>query len=123
MTSAMQTAPGIEQGVEPIEARYLAESRELEIVFNTGACYRWPVDSLQMQEKTDDGWRDVLGLTNEQLSSVRLWPHKEVVEFSNIEQCFEVSALMRGQLGSKRWMRKLLKQQTLEQEKKSLQHL
>lgn len=108
MTSATRIDPDIEQGVEPLEARYLADSRELEIVFNTGARYRWLVDSLQMQERTADGWRDIAHLTNEQLCDVRLWPHKEVVEFSNIEQCFEVSALMRGQLGSKRWMQKLL---------------
>ena len=114
MTLAIQIAPEIEQGVEPLEARYVAESRELEIRFNTGACYRWPVDSLQMQTKTADGWVEMLALTNEQLANVRLWPHKEVVEFANIEQCFEIAALMRGQLGSKRWMQKLLGQQTSE---------
>lgn len=114
MISATQIAPGIEQGVEPVEARYLAKSRELEIRFNTGACYRWPVDSLQMQEKTADGWADVSAPANEQLINVRLWPHKEVVEFADIEQCFEVAALVRGHLGSKRWMQKLLSQRASE---------
>lgn len=91
-----------------ISARYLVQSRELEITFNTGARYHWPIDSLQMQEKTADGWQDIPKPSDEQLANVRLWPHKEVVEFSNIEQCFEIAALMRGQLGSKRWMEKLL---------------
>ena len=40
MTSATQIAPGMETGVEPLSARYLAQSRELEITFNTGARYR-----------------------------------------------------------------------------------
>lgn len=108
MTLAAQISPDIETGVEPVEACYVAQSRELEIVFNTGARYRWPVDSLEMREKTVDGWQDMPEPTDEQLAKVRLWPHKEVVEFSNIEQCFEIAALMRGQLGSKRWMERLL---------------
>ena len=93
-----------------ISARYLAQSRELEITFSMGARYHWPIDSLQMREKTADGWQDIPRPSDEQLANVRLWPHKEVVEFSNIEQCFEIAALMRGQLGSKRWMEKLLSQ-------------
>jgi hypothetical protein len=109
MTSATQIANGIEAGVEPLEARYLAQSRELEITFNTGARYHWPVDSLEMREKTTDGWQDIPKPTEEQLSEVRLWPHKEVVEFTHLEQCFEIAALMRGQLGSKQWMGKLLR--------------
>ncbi|MBE9064295.1 hypothetical protein [cf. Phormidesmis sp. LEGE 11477] len=108
MTLTTQIAPGIEKGVEPSATRYLAQSRELEIRFNTGARYRWPVESLQMREKTANGWQDIPTPTDEQLANVRLWPHKEVVEFTDIEQCFEIAALMRGQLGSKQWMEKLL---------------
>jgi hypothetical protein len=95
-------------GVEAVAARYLPESRELEITFNTGAVYRWPVEALQMLERTANGWLDLARPSDEQLSNVRLWPHKEVVEFVSIEQCFEVAALIRGQLGSKRWMSALL---------------
>lgn len=61
-----------------------------------------------MREKTADGWQDISRPDNEQLANVRLWPHKGVVEFSNVEQCFEIAALVRGRLGSKRWMEKLL---------------
>ncbi len=108
MNSTMQAIPSMEEGVELLAARYLPQSRELEITFNTGALYRWPVDSLQMQEKTASGWQSISPPTNEQLANVRLWPHKEVVEFTDIEQYFEVAALMRGQLGSRRWMNHLL---------------
>ncbi len=108
MTIATQIELGIETGVEPTEARYLPESRELEITFNPGSIYRWPIDSLQMIEKTADGWQAISRPNDEQLTHVRLWPHKEVVEFTSIEQCFSISALMRGQLGSKRWMAALL---------------
>jgi hypothetical protein len=97
-----------EAAVEAAATRYLSESRELEITFNTGAIYRWPVDALQMLERTADGWQDIPRPTDEQLANVRLWPHKEVVEFTSIEQCFEVAALIRGQLGSKSWMSTLL---------------
>lgn len=108
MTLTTQAIPSIEKGVEPLEARYIAQSRELEIRFNTGALYRWPVDALQMQEKTASGWKNISPPTDEQLANVRLWPHKEVVEFADIEQCFAIAALMRGQLGSKQWMKALL---------------
>lgn len=110
MTSVTPAALGIETGVEPLAVRYLAQSRELEVTFNTGARYHWPVDSLQMQERTVKGWQDIPRPTDEQLANVRLWPHKEVVEFTDIEQCFEIAALMRGQLGSRQWMKKLLNQ-------------
>lgn len=110
MTSVTKTISNIELGVEPISAKYLSQSRELEIIFNTGARYLWPVDSLQMIEKTSNGWETIPKPTDAQLSKVRLWPHKEVVEFSNIEQCFEISSLIRGQLGSKKWMHELLNQ-------------
>ena len=108
MTLTTQAIHSIKKGVEPLEACYIAQSRELEVRFNTGALYRWPVDSLQMQEKTASGWKNISPPTDEQLVNVRLWPHKEVVEFADIEQCFEISALMRGQLGSKQWMEELL---------------
>ena len=100
--------PEVIIGIEPVAARYLAASRSLEIEFNVGATYRWPVDSLEMRSYTSQGWINVPRPTDEQLANVEIWPHKEVVEFVDIEQCFEIAQLMRGQLGSKRWMEKLL---------------
>ena len=106
MTAAIQT-DAIAQ-IEPVAARYIAESRVLEIEFNVGSVYRWPVDSLQMRNYTPNGWVDVPRPTDEQLMNVEIWPHGEVVEFADIEQCFEIAQLVRGQLGSKKWMEKLL---------------
>lgn len=104
----MTTQPDLIAGIEPVKARYLAESRALEIEFNIGSVYRWPVDSLQMRNYTESRWIDAPRPTDEQLINVEIWPHGEVVEFTDIEQCFEIAQLMRGQLGSKQWMEKLL---------------
>jgi len=96
--------------VTPVSATYLSSSRELEITFNTGAKYRWPVDALEMLERSEDGqrWAQIPKPTNEQLSNVRIWNNKEILEFTDIEQHFSIPGLMSGQLGSKRWMAKLL---------------
>lgn len=114
MTTAIQ--PEITVEIEPLAARYLVESRSLEIEFNVGAVYRWPVDALEMRSYTSKGWVDAPRPTDEQLMNVEIWPHKEVVEFVDIEQCFEIAQLMRGQLGSKKWMEKLLNQRQSQNE-------
>ena len=96
--------------VLPVTARYLPASRQLEISFNTGASYRWPVDALEMIERTEDGsnWVQIPRPTDEQLANVRIWNNKELVEFTDLDQHFSIPGLMAGQLGSKRWMAKLL---------------
>ena len=110
MTAVAQSDIAVE--VEPVSAQYLVNSRMLEIKFNTGAVYRWPVDSLEMRTYTSEGWVEVPRPTDEQLVNVEIWPHKEVVEFTDIEQCFEIDQLVRGQLGSQKWMDRLLKSPT-----------
>ena len=92
----------------PTAARYLQESRELEIEF--GLCFRsqWPIDSLQMLCRGEAGWQPLPRPTDEQLSEVIIWEGKDVVEFPIIDQHFSIAALLRGQLGSERWMRQLL---------------
>lgn len=102
--------PGMAPRIEPVNARFLAESRELEIEFNTGMRCRWPVDGLQFTRSVDSHISDVDPRpTDEQLLEVVLWPNGEVVEFVAIEQGFEVAALMRGELGSRKWMDGLLR--------------
>ena len=102
--------PGMAPRTEPVAARLLTESRELEIEFNTGMRCRWPVDSLQFTHSADDYLTNIEPRpTDEQLAEIELWPSGEVVEFVSIEQGFEIAALMRGELGSKRWMNSLLK--------------
>lgn len=98
----------IQVGVLPIEARFVPESRELEIEFNNGSKYRWLVDALEMKERTSDGWQLISKPSNQQLVNVEIWNNNEVVEFTDIEQCFSIPGLMRGQLGSKKWMQELL---------------
>ena len=102
--------PGMAPKIEPIAAEFLPESRELEIRFNTNMRCRWPVDSLQFTRSVDGHLSDINPRpTDEQLAEIVLWPNGEVVEFVSIEQGFEVAALMRGELGSRRWMDSLLK--------------
>lgn len=98
----------IQQGVLPIAGKFIPDSRELEIVFNTGSKYRWPVDALEMKERTNNGWQRIPRPENQQLANVEIWNNGEVVEFTGIEQCFSIPGLMRGQLGSERWMKELL---------------
>ena len=106
MTAVVQSKANVY--IEPMLAQYLPDSRSLEIRFNTGAVYRWPVDSLQMRSYTSAGWVDIPRPTDEQLMNVQIWSHGEVVEFTDIEQCFEIAQLIRGQLGTKKWMKNLL---------------
>ncbi|MEL6602763.1 MAG: hypothetical protein AAFP20_05990 [Cyanobacteria bacterium J06614_10] len=104
----MSTGTEIQSGVKPVLGRFIAETRELEIEFNTGSKYRWPVDRLEMKERTEHGWQLISQPDSQQLANVEIWNNGEVVEFVDIEQCFSISGLMRGQLGSEKWMRELL---------------
>ncbi|MEL7495069.1 MAG: hypothetical protein AAGJ95_14070 [Cyanobacteria bacterium J06554_11] len=40
-------------------------------------------------------------------ADVEVWPSGEVVEFTLIDQAFQVAALMRGEVGNAEWMEKL----------------
>ncbi|MEM8506008.1 MAG: hypothetical protein AAF716_23025 [Cyanobacteria bacterium P01_D01_bin.1] len=104
----MSLGMDIQMGVKPVKGRFIPDSRELEIEFNTGSKYRWPVDALEMKERTSQGWQLIQKPENYQLVNIEIWNNGEVVEFTDIEQCFSISGLMRGQLGSERWMRELL---------------
>ena len=65
--------PGMAPRIEPIAAKFLTESRELEIEFNTGMHCRWPVDKWQFTRSFNS---QVLDLdprpTDEQLLNVVL---------------------------------------------------
>lgn len=109
----MSAITDIYLGVKPVEGRFIADSRELEITFNTGSKYRWPVDALEMKERTSEGWQLIPRPDNRQLENVEIWNNREVVEFVDLEQCFSIPGLMRGQLGSKQWMQALLNKENL----------
>lgn len=95
--------------IEATQARFIAETRQLEIVFNNGAEYRWPIDSLEMLVFRDGEWLSLHPRpSDDQLVDVEIWPGGEIVEFSQISQGFEISELVRGKLGSEAWMRSLI---------------
>lgn len=108
MISPTVSVEGIQEGVLPVDARFIVETRELEIEFNIGSRYRWPVDSLEMKTRTTDGWQPIARPDNEHLMNVEVWNNGEVVEFTDIEQCFSIPGLMRGRLGSEKWMQRIL---------------
>jgi hypothetical protein len=66
------------------------------------------VDALEMKHRTSEGWQLINRPENSQLENIEIWNNGEVVEFTDIEQCFSIPGLMRGQLGSETWMRKLI---------------
>ncbi len=78
----------------------------LEVLFSTGMRSQWPLSSLQFA-KLIDGELLNLQPTEEELSEVEVWPSGEVIEFPRVEQAFQVSALMRGEVGNVEWMRRL----------------
>lgn len=104
----MSVSTDIQQGVIPVKGRFIPDSRELEIEFNTGSRYRWPIDALEMKAKIGEEWQPIPRPENRQLTNVEIWNNGEVVEFTDLEQCFSIPGLIRGQLGSKKWMQELL---------------
>ncbi|MGB3296416.1 MAG: hypothetical protein WBB01_25810 [Phormidesmis sp.] len=95
--------------VTATHARFIAKTRQLEIVFNNGAEYRWPVDSLEMLVFREGEWVPLAPRpTNDQLGKVEIWPGGDIVEFCEISQGFEISELVRGKVGSESWMRSLI---------------
>ncbi|MGB3298448.1 MAG: hypothetical protein WBA76_09275 [Phormidesmis sp.] len=92
--------------VTATQARFIAETRQLEIAFNNGAEYRWPIDSLEMLVFREGEWVQLTPRpSDDQLGKVEIWPGGEIVEFCEIGQGFEIAELVRGKLGSERWMR------------------
>ncbi len=79
---------------------------QLEIVFSTGMKSLWPISSLQFAKRIDGVLTNLCPYA-EDLSDVEVWPSGEVIEFPRIDQAFQVSTLMRGEVGNAEWMRKL----------------
>ncbi|MEL7143471.1 MAG: hypothetical protein AAGL08_14760 [Cyanobacteria bacterium J06573_11] len=102
-----QSQQELEKRLIPTAARYLPESRELEISFGNHFKGRWPIDSLQMLRIGEHGWERLPSPTDAELAEVILWEGKDVVEFPTIDQHYSIPALLRGQLGSKQWMQQI----------------
>ena len=79
---------------------------QLEIAFSTGMRGQWPISSLQFARRVD-GKLINLCPSDEDVAEVEVWPSGEVVEFPRIDQAFQVSALMRGEVGNAEWMQRL----------------
>lgn len=95
--------------IKAVQARFIAETRQLEIVFNNGAEYRWPVDALEMLVFRDGEWSSLSPRpSDDQLKDVEIWPDGEIVEFSQISQGYEIAELVRGKLGSEAWTQALI---------------
>lgn len=111
-TASMTTTPITSQAQpqileKPTAARYLPDSRELEIEFGTHFKGRWAIDSLQMIRRGETGWEPISPPSDAELLEVIIWEGGDVVEFPTIDQHYSIPALLRGQLGSKQWMQKI----------------
>jgi len=63
-----------------------------------------------MIRRGEEGWEPIPSPNGAELSQVVIWEGGDVVEFPAIDQHFSIPALLRGQLGSKKWMQQLLAQ-------------
>jgi hypothetical protein len=107
MATTTAQSPVQLQTAIPTAVRYLPDSRELEIEFGSHFKGRWAIDALQMLRRGDHGWESIPAPTDAELSNVVLWGGGDVIEFPAIDQHYSISALLRGQLGSKQWMKQL----------------
>ena len=98
-----KTATKLSLKLKPIAARYLADVRlssgeaspSLEIEFENGSSYRYPVDRLDFNRWDGNAYIPLEPRpTDADLEAVALWPNGEIVEFENIDQGFEVAQLI-----------------------------
>ena len=78
----------------------------LEVLFSTGMRSQWPLSSLQFAKRISGELLNIQP-TEKELAEVEIWPSGEVIEFPEVEQAFQVSALMRGEVGNAEWMKRL----------------
>jgi len=79
---------------------------QLEIIFSTGMRSQWPLKILQFAKRVN-GVLVNFYPNAEALAEVEVWPSGEVIEFPQVDQAFQVSALMRGEVGNAEWMEQL----------------
>ena len=82
------------------------KDNQLEIVFSTGMRSQWPIRSLQFAKRVNGVLKNFYP-DEQALADVEVWPSGEVIEFSQIDQAFQVAALMRGEVGNAEWMKQL----------------
>ena len=90
-----KTAVRLSLKLKPTAVRYLAEVRSLEIEFENGSSYRYPVDQLNFSRWDGNAYISLEPRpTDADLETVVLWPNGEIVEFETIDQGFEVAQLI-----------------------------
>lgn len=89
-------------------ARYVTDSRDLEITLDDGSRHLIPVDRLEMVKNTSDAFAPIEKPTNEQLADVKIWGGGASIYWESIEQIFLVEELMAGVYGRPAWMKRLL---------------
>lgn len=91
-----------------VSARYIANSRDLEIALDDGSRHLIPVDKLEMVKNTPDDFVPIERPTDEQLEDVKIWGGGASVYWESIEQVFLVEELMAGIYGRLAWMESLM---------------
>lgn len=93
-----------------IEAvQYLPISREVEVLLSDGSRHAWQVDSLEMVINVDGRIAPLPRPTRDQLIDVIPYGGGAYIYWPQIEQMFELDALLKGIYGREHWMEKLRK--------------
>ncbi|MEL7226054.1 MAG: hypothetical protein AAGL17_14705 [Cyanobacteria bacterium J06576_12] len=80
---------------QPVSVRYVADVRVLEIEFENGISYRYPVSRLNFNRWDGNAYVPLTPApTDADLQAVELWPSGEIIEFETISQSFQVSQLI-----------------------------
>lgn len=91
-----------------IEAvQYLPISREVEVLLTDGSRHAWRIDSLEMLANIDGEVIPLPTPTREQLLDVVPYGGGTYLYWPQIEQMFELDALLDGIYGREDWMDKL----------------
>jgi len=91
-----------------IFARYIADSRDLEISLDDGSRHFIPVDRLEMVENMPDAFVAIDRPTDEQLADVKVWGGGASIYWESIEQVFLIEELLAGIYGRPAWMERLM---------------
>ena len=91
-----------------ISAKYLSDSRELEIALEDGSRHFIPVDRLEMVENTPDAFIPIARPTDTQLTNVKVWGGGASIYWESIGQIFLVEELVAGIYGRTAWMESLM---------------
>ncbi len=87
--------------------QYLPISREVEVLLTDDSRHAWRVDNLEMVANVDGEIVPLPAPTREQLIDVIPYGGGVYIYWPQIEQMFELDALLNGVYGRESWMRKL----------------